>query len=441
MSDHDLIVHGSNDSLAITGGIVTSTGSNLSGSADEEIDFGENLLLPGWIDAHVHFNEPGRAAWEGFTTGSRALAAGGGTTFFDMPLNSSPPVITRAAFEEKRRIGEAKSCLDFALWAGLTPESLDHMAAMADAGAIGFKAFMCPSGLDEFQSSNPSTLRKGMEIAARVGLPVAVHAEDLEVIRRHLLANPAAATDMRAWLDSRPIEAELTAIQIAIDLAGETGCDLHIVHVTCPEGIELVTAAKARGVRVTVETCPHYLLLDDTAAIAIGPAAKCAPPLRSAGNVAALWRQLSHIDTIGSDHSPSPPELKQGDDIFAMWGGIAGIQHGLPLLLGHGLNLIPQLSSNVAARFRLPQKGSLTPGHHADFIVLAKKPFTITRDSLLTRHPISPYIGLTSAFTVAATYLRGHRVTSLTCGKFLAPAPSASESVPAVSAGSKPEPG
>ena len=249
MSVHDLLVRGQHGALAVSDGIITATGADATGPAREEIDIGDALILPGWMDAHVHFNEPGRTDWEGIATGSRALAAGGGTTFFDMPLNSSPPVITRAAFEEKRRLGEAKSCLDFALWGGLTPDSLDHMTAIADAGAIGFKAFMCPSGLDEFPAAKPSTLRAGMEIAARLGLPVAVHAEDPD-----FTLSPADR-DMRAWLDSRPIAAELSAIRIAIDLAGETGCDLHIVHVTCPEGIDLVTAAKKSGVRVTVETC------------------------------------------------------------------------------------------------------------------------------------------------------------------------------------------
>ena len=423
MSDHDLIVRSNHSALAIRDGVITAAGSDITGTAREEIDFGDALIFPGWIDAHVHFNEPGRADWEGISTGSRALAAGGGTTFFDMPLNSSPPVITGAAFEEKRRIAEQKSCLDFALWGGLTPDSLNHLAAMADAGAIGFKAFMCPSGLDEFQDANPSTLRKGMEIAARFGLPVAVHAEDPEVIRQHQLAHPPASTDMRAWLDSRPIAGELSAIRIAIELAGETGCDLHIVHVTCPEGIDLVTAAKKRGVRVTVETCPHYLLLDDEMAIAIGPAAKCAPPIRSRETVAALWQKLlsGEIDTLGSDHSPAPPSLKQGNDIFAMWGGIAGIQNALPLLLSRNQGYIAQLSSNVARRFNLPQKGSLSPGHDADFIVLKKQTFTITPEQLLTRHPISPYLGMTSAYTIAETWLRGQKVTPETRGKFLSP--------------------
>ena len=420
---NDLIVHGQNHALAITDGKITELAPDLTSSAREEVDARHALILPSWIDAHVHFNEPGRSDWEGLATGSRALAAGGGTVFFDMPLNSSPPVISRAAFEEKRRIAEEKSCIDFALWGGLTPDSLDQMEAMATAGAIGFKAFMCPSGIDEFQDANPSTLRKGMEIAARLAIPVAVHAEDPEVIRQHLTAHPPTATDMRAWLDSRPIEAELSAIRIALDLAGETGCHLHIVHVTCPEGIDLVTAAKKQGIHVTVETCPHYLLLDDLAAIAIGPAAKCAPPIRSAATVSALWQKLltGEIDTLGSDHSPSPLDLKQGTDLFAMWGGIAGIQHALPLLLSRNPSIIPQLSSNVATRFRLPNKGSLTPGYDADFILLEEKPNTIAASQLLTRHPITPYLGLTSTRTITATYLRGEKVTPQTRGKFLAP--------------------
>jgi allantoinase len=425
MSDHDLLVHSARLSLAIRDGVIAQSGPNITGRAREEIDFGDALILPGWIDAHVHFNEPGRTDWEGIASGSRALAAGGGTTFFDMPLNSSPPVTNRAAFEEKRRIGEAKSCLDFALWGGLTPDSLDHLEAMAEAGAIGFKAFMCPSGLDEFPASKPSTLRAGMATAARLGLPVAVHAEDPD------FTLPPAGRDMRAWLDSRPVAAELSAIRIAIELAGETGCDLHIVHVTCPEGIELVTRAKSQGVRVSVETCPHYLLLDEPAAIAIGPAAKCAPPLRPATTVARLWQQLlaGHIDTLGSDHSPSLPELKTGDDFFSLWGGIAGIQHGLPLLLSHpsgsgilsGASIIPHLTSKVAARFRLSNKGSLTPGKDADFIVLQSRSHPITREELVTRHPISPYLGMTPAFSIAATFLRGRDTRSAPRGKFLAP--------------------
>jgi len=429
MSDHDLLIHGTlpggtRGSLAISAGKITARGPSLSGTAADEIDFGDDLILPGWIDAHVHFNEPGRGHWEGLATGSRALAAGGGTVFCDMPLNSNPPVITRGAFEEKRRLAETLSCVDFALWGGLTPDSLGHMEAMADAGAMGFKAFMCPSGINEFGDANPSTLRKGMKIAAGLGLPVGVHAEDPDFIAAWQKSHPPTTRDMRAWLDSRPIEAELSAIKIATDIAGETGCALHIVHVTCPEGIRMVSAAKAMGVNVTVETCPHYLLLDEIAAINIGPAAKCAPPIRSAATLESLWQELldGTIDTIGSDHSPSPMSLKQGDDIFAMWGGIAGIQHGLPLVLSRSLGVISQISANVADRFRLAGKGKLEPGYDADFIVLEKKPFTIHKEDLLTRHAISPYVGMTCPYTVAATYLRGEATQSTeTKGKFLRP--------------------
>lgn len=421
MSDYDLIVHawepcGQMVSIGVTEGIIQALSTCDRGTAKEEIDHTSGFILPGWIDAHVHFNEPGRTEWEGLATGSRALAAGGGTAFFDMPLNSAPPVLTVEAFEAKRKLAEENSCLDFALWAGLTPNSLAHLEALAHCGAIGFKAFMCPSGLDEFPHADTATLRAGMIKAAALRLPVAVHAE----------LNPAVRPpghDMAAWLASRPIQLELHAIAIALDLAGETGCALHIVHVSCPEGIDLVTAAKKQGVNVTVETCPHYLLLTDEDAIRIGAPAKCAPPLRPASTVEALRQKLrdGHIDTIGSDHSPASPDLKHGEDFFAIWGGIAGIQHGLPLLMDHDLVSANQISTNIAQRFRLPNKGGLTIGHDADFILIEPTTHTITNVELLTRHPISPYAHMTTRHRISATFLRGQRVTAQTRGQFLRP--------------------
>lgn len=424
MADFDLLFHGRSPdgdrfSLGVTGGIVQAAGPAVSGSAVETIDFGSKFIIPGWIDSHVHFNEPGRADWEGFETGSSALAAGGGTMFIDMPLNSSPPVITAALLEEKRRVAEAKSRLDFALWGGLTPSSLPHLESMAAAGAVGFKAFMCHSGLEEFPAADSATLREGMRISRSLGLPVALHAElPFQV--------PVRARDMAAWLASRRVEFELEAIRVALDLAGETGCAIHIVHVTCPEGIDLVTEAKRRGVNVTVETCPHYLLLTDRDAVRIGAPAKCAPPPRDAVTVRDLWRKVTtgEIDTIGSDHSPAPPEMKRGDDMFAIWGGIAGIQHGLPLLLDRSFSVVPLMSRNVAARFRLGGKGVLEPGYDADFSVVAsynEKP--IESDDLITRHPISPYLGMKPKFSVVQTWLRGSPVTGQSRGNFIRPNP------------------
>jgi allantoinase len=421
MSDFDLIIQ-SNDqqgqpiTLAIAEGRFKVVAAELSGNAKEVLDHSDGFVMPGWMDAHVHFNEPGRTEWEGIATGSRALAAGGGTVFFDMPLNSSPPVLNAEAFRLKRAIAEQKSCVDFALWGGLTPDSLDHLEAMAEAGAIGFKAFMCPSGLDEFAHAEAATLRSGMKTAAALHLPVAVHAEI------HPKSQPSGH-DMAAWLASRPIQLELDAIAIALELAGETTCALHVVHVSCAEGIDLINAAKKRGVNVTVETCPHYLLLTEDDAIRVGAPAKCAPPLRSLATVEALRQKLlaGEIDTLGSDHSPASPDLKQGDDFFAIWGGIAGIQHGLPLLMDLGLAPPQTTSTHIAERFRLAGKGGFTVGHDADFVLVKKQPQRILTEELLTRHPITPYAGFTLQHRVIATYLRGERVTSTTRGRFLRP--------------------
>jgi len=440
MSEFDTLIHGmavtpygqTEVSIGILEGQIAAIGSKVKGKAKETVTIKDGLILPGFIDAHVHFNEPGRTDWEGFETGSTAIAAGGATTFFDMPLNSSPPVLDRASFEEKRRIGEQKSRVDFALWGGLTPDSLDHLEAMAEAGAIGFKAFMCPSGLDEFGAADASVLKRGMRIGAKVGLPVAVHAEDTTVIAKHQAAHPFPSPGTMAdWLDSRPISAELSAIRIAIELAAETGCKLHIVHVTCAEGIDLVAQAKRSGVDVTVETCPHYLLLDRQAAIAIGPRAKCAPPIREVARVEALWDRMEtgSIDTLGSDHSPSPLDMKQGDDVFAMWGGIAGCQHGFPLLLDGKFGALDPFmlatlaSANVAARFGLAgSKGCLAVGMDADFSILRRKSHLIEQSDLLDRHKLSPYVGMNLRWQVESTWLRGSIVTPETRGRFVSPA-------------------
>lgn len=305
--------------VAVRDGRIHKIGVSVPPSDPLNLDVRGAFVFPGFLDAHVHFNEPGREHWEGLATGSRSLAAGGGTTFIDMPLNSHPPVLDAEALQNKRRIAEKKSILDFALWGGLCPGHTDQIDGMAEAGAAGFKAFLCPSGIEEFPAANAATLREGMERARRWNLPVAVHAEDPRGIARH---QPTGRT-MRDFLDSRPKQAEVSAIRMACEIAGETGAALHVVHVSCAEGLAEIARARRDGVDVTAETCPHYLLFTAENAVRLGARAKCAPPLREPTDVEALWTALleGQVDTIGSDHSPAPPEMKTGDDAFAIWGG------------------------------------------------------------------------------------------------------------------------
>lgn len=404
--------------MGVCAGKIAAMGSEIGGEGEVTCDFGEKILLPGWIDAHVHFNEPGRADWEGIATGSRALAAGGGTAFFDMPLNSSPPVVDAQSLRKKRALAEEKSWTDFALWGGLIPQSIRELAAMAEAGAIGFKAFLCDSGLAEFPASNRETLFEGAKIAADLELPIAVHAE-VPVPEQ----SKVTASDYAAWCASRPVAMELAGIELALAACEATGAAFHIVHVSSTEGVDLIQEGKQRGLNITLETCPHYLLLDEKMGAQIGNTAKCAPPLRTRAQVEGLWDRLRGglIDTLGSDHSPCPPGMKVSENIFENWGGIAGIQHGLPLVLSRELALSPQISQNVAERFRLTAKGGLRVGGDADFIVLEKSSFPVTIESALTRFASSPYFGMTSQLQVAATYLRGKVITGPGGGQFLTP--------------------
>jgi allantoinase len=406
--------------LGILHGKIVRIAPEVTEETQATLEAAGRYVFPGIIDAHVHFNEPGRAEWEGLAHGSLALAAGGGTCFFDMPLNSEPPVLDAAGLRAKRELAEQQSCTDFALWGGLVPGNLDKLAGLRDAGAIGLKAFMCDSGIASFPRVDARSLLEGMKRAAKLGLLVAVHAEDEALAAKFTLAQKIRGRhDAKAFLASRPVEVELAAIRQALEFAGETGCALHVVHVSSREGLQLIAEARAQRVDVTAETCPHYLLLNDKDVARIGALAKCAPPLRDEANRQALWAELraGNIQTVGSDHSPSPPEMKVADNFFEIWGGIAGVQHGFQLLLSEGADdpakdlplLAAVLARNVARRFRLDdRKGLLAEGRDADFTLLEfGPPRTIKAEELWTRHPLSAYTGRKCRVRVTHTYVRG----------------------------------
>jgi len=408
--------------VGVTDGLIAALGPELSGPATEEIDAAGLHLLPGVLDAHVHMNEPGRADWEGFETGTRALAAGGSTAAIDMPLNAHPPTVSAAAFDEKRRCLERSALVDVALWGGLVPGGVEAMDELADLGVVGFKAFMCSSGIDDFEGVDDLTLYEGMCRAAALGLPVAVHAES-ESITAGLAqrARAAGRVAMRDFIASRPAIAELQAIARAIALAQESGCSLHIVHVSTGRGVASVADARVRGVDVSCETCPHYLVLTEDDAEALGNVAKCAPPLRPREESEALWQAIADgtLPMVASDHSPAPWTLKSDADAFAAWGGISGCQTMLPLLLSEGhlargleLDLITQITSGyVAGRFRLTGKGRLEPGADADLVLVnLSASQKLSAGDRYYRHPHSPFLGRTLNAGVVRTLVRGQTV-------------------------------
>ena len=417
--------------VAVVDGLFAEVGPELRGPAREEIDARGLHVLPGVVDGHVHMNEPGRADWEGIETGTRALAAGGATAAIDMPLNAHPPTVNAAAFDQKRRCVEQSAHVDVALWGGLVPGGVDEMDELAARGVVGFKAFMCSSGIDDFTAVDDLTLYEGMCRAASLGLPVAVHAES-EAITSGLAqrARAAGQTGIRDFIASRPPVAELQAVARAITLARESGCSLHVVHVSTGRGVTLVAEARARGVDVSCETCPHYLVLTEEDAERLGNVAKCAPPLRAPEESESLWRALSDgtLPMVASDHSPAPWELKSGEDAFAAWGGISGCQTLLGLLLTEGhharglqLDLIARATSGyVARRFRLPGKGRIEPGADADLVLVdLGASDELSAGALQYRHHHSPFVGRTLRARVTQTLVRGRTV--FTNGQIVGP--------------------
>jgi len=386
--------------------------------ASQEIDACGLHVFPGAIDVHLHFNEPGRTEWEGAATGSRALAAGGGVLFFDMPLNSTPCTVNAREFDRKHAALEAASITDFGLWGGLVPGSVSDMVEMAERGVVGFKAFLCDSGLPEFPRADDLTLFEGLREAARLGLPVAVHAESHELTQSLVHRSiEQGRQGIRDFLASRPVVAELEAIQRATLLAGEAGAKLHIVHVSSGRGAALAAHARARGVDVSIETCPHYLFFTDEDVEWMGSLLKCAPPMREAAEQEGLWAELlgGTVDIVASDHSPAPPALK-AVEFWRAWGGIAGVQSTLAVLLeqGHFRRGLPleRIASLLAAapaqRFQLANRGNMEVGYAADLaLVDLAASFTLNPQDLLQRHPDSPYAGKSFRGVVRKTIRRG----------------------------------
>lgn len=376
----------------------------------------DEVLLPGLVDTHVHVNEPGRTEWEGFATATRAAAAGGVTTLLDMPLNSIPPTVDPDSLDVKRAAARDQAAVDVGFWGGAVPGNLGSLRALHDAGVFGFKAFLAPSGVDEFGHLDTAGLDAALAELAGFGGLLLVHAEDPGVLHAH---ENAGGPSYGAYVASRPGEAEVVAISRVIDGVRRTGARAHILHLSSAEALGELRAARAEGLPITVETCPHYLTL---AAESIPDGAtqfKCAPPIRSEANRDALWQALrdGDIDLVVSDHSPATPDLKfAGDGDFARaWGGISGLQLGLSAVwteaASRGVPLedvVRWMSASPAAFAGLTRKGGIEVGKDADLVVFAPdERFTVHAAELRHKNPVSPYDGAELRGVVRRTLLRG----------------------------------
>ncbi len=406
--------------VAVTAGKITAVlPYDAPVAAGRVEDLGDDVLLPGLVDTHVHVNDPGRTEWEGFWTATRAAAAGGITTLVDMPLNSLPPTTTVEHLRIKQQVAADKAHIDVGFWGGALPDNVKDLRPLHEAGVFGFKAFLSPSGVDEFPHLDQEQLARSLaEIAAFDGLLI-VHAED----PRHLEAAPQQGGPKSAdFLASRPRDAEDTAIAQLIAQAKRLDARVHVLHLSSSDALPLIAAAKADGVRVTVETCPHYLTLTAEDVPDGASEFKCCPPIRESANQDLLWQALADgtIDCVVTDHSPSTADLKT-DDFATAWGGISGLQLSLSAVWtearrrGHTLeDVVRWMSSRTAELVGLSdRKGAIEAGRDADFTVLAPdETFTVDPAALQHRNRVTAYAGRTLYGVVRSTWLRGERVVA-----------------------------
>ena len=419
--------------LAIQDGKIAAIGTGLTQRAKQVLDAQGQMVLPGMIDDHVHINEPGRSNWEDYHTGSQALAAGGTTTMLVMPLNALPARTTQTEFDRQAKIAATQSYVDYGLYGGLVPGNVNQISKMAESGAMGYKAFMATTGSDEpgdFKNVDDFQLLSGMHAIAKTGLPILVHAENA-AITDGLAAEKIAQgkTTIQDYVDSRPPFVEIEAVRRAIYLAEQTGVRLHFVHLSTPEAVEAVVNARRSGLKVTCETCPHYLILDREQFEKIGPLAKCSPALRDKSIVSRLWEKVAagDVDTIGSDHSPAPLSMKQSvtHNIFDIWGGISGCQNNVDLLYDRfvtqrGLpatEFARLTAENPAKIFGLTNKGKLQVGYDADITLLdLNQSYVLSKNDMYYKNKISAYEGFQINDRVTTTILRGQIIYTLDDG-------------------------
>jgi allantoinase len=422
--------------IGIKDGKIAIVKNGIINKAAIEWDAENQYIFPGMIDVHVHFSEPGREHWEGFHTGSMMMAAGGCTTYLDMPLNGIPSTVNLEALSTKAEIGNEKSFIDFSLWGGLVPGNEKDLEALAEGGVIGFKAFLSSTGNKEFEAVDDLTLLNGMKRIAKLGKVLALHSES-DAITSWLKEEKEKEGKSSAddYLESRPIIAEVEAVERAIYYSELTGCPLHLVHISSAKAIEVIEQAKQKGMNITVETCPHYLLYNHEHLRGLGTIAKCAPPLREKEEQQKLISLLieNKFDMISSDHSPCPYELKDPNvyNMFQAWGGISGGQFTLLSMIELALkykipfDTVAKWTASVPAeRFGLAdRKGKIAKGLDADLaIITLNDSHTVTEENFYAKHKQSLYMGHTFPCRIVGTINRGNLVFKE--GVIVAPIPN-----------------